>query len=627
LAYEPKLHPIPKLSLPKTVYEIVTRMIRKSIDAGNIKKAKNILVSSYFVQKNIKRVYSKNSQVNHLGVNSEFFKPQKQARKKQLMFVGDRNYIKGYDFVQKLSRTVEKKDIKIKVFETKGEMSTNSDKVLSDAYSSSLATLCVSQNEPFGLSAIESMACATPVLAVNQGGFRESVIDGQTGFLLARNIKAFEQKIDFLIKNKLQTQRMGMCARKHVINNFSWHKHNQILNKAIRQAIQGGILISGQDSGGLGGAEKISFEVGSQLKKLGFDVAYSAVAGSSFEKFLRDKKALSSTIPLRMDIVGNWRGFVKFFFFLPFVLVCEWKILNKFKKGRGMVVIVHGFSDKLILTPLARFMELKVIWVEHGPFGYLQKRMFGVPIKLYRYFSEYADLIITPSQNTKDCITGFIKKPKEIQVIANGTKIPSNGQIVKYKKSAGKMRKELGIDDKFVVGIISRIEKGKGQDLLIKALPRLINKIENLHLLVVGEGEIEKMKKLAKGLGVLDRITFTGYWPDANQAISCLDIFAFPSTWELEGFGLVLLEAMALQVPIITTNHGPIPEIVKGCAIMIPPKEQSIADGIYRLYCDYRLRQRLVLSAKKRVKDKFDIRECGISYMQAINNLFGKEYS
>ena len=88
-------------------------------------------------------------------------------------------------------------------------------------------------NEPFGLVALESMACATPVLAVNEGGYKESIVDGVSGYLLPRNEKLFAEKIIYLIEHPKKCLDMGEKGIDYVIRKFNWEKHISCLESKI----------------------------------------------------------------------------------------------------------------------------------------------------------------------------------------------------------------------------------------------------------------------------------------------------------------------------------------------------------------------------------------------------------
>ena len=79
------------------------------------------------------------------------------------------------------------------------------------------------------------MACGTPALAVSEGGYVDSIIHGQTGWLLPRDPQVFATLITKLIKNTAISIRLGKRARTHVIRNWTWNRHVQQLEKILKK--------------------------------------------------------------------------------------------------------------------------------------------------------------------------------------------------------------------------------------------------------------------------------------------------------------------------------------------------------------------------------------------------------
>ncbi|TAK22297.1 MAG: glycosyltransferase [Chloroflexota bacterium] len=123
-------------------------------------------------------------------------------------------------------------------------------------------------------------------------------------------------------------------------------------------------------------------------------------------------------------------------------------------------------------------------------------------------------------------------------------------------------RAEFGLpDDRPVVGAIGRLTGQKGHDTLIDAFVRLGSLASAPWLAIVGEGEDRTtLERRAKASGAGDRIRFLGAVSDAARLMPLFDVFAHPSRWE--GFGLVLLEAMAASRPIVASRVSAIPEVV-----------------------------------------------------------------
>ena len=137
-------------------------------------------------------------------------------------------------------------------------------------------------------------------------------------------------------------------------------------------------------------------------------------------------------------------------------------------------------------------------------------------------------------------------------------------------KKNPKIGRELGLEDKKVIVSVGRLVHRKGQDFLIDALPIIALKIPNVHLLLVGEGPYRsELEKRANSLGVRERITFIGrvQYAELPEYICAGDIFAMPSRsrlagLEVEGLGIVYLEASACGLPVIGGVSGGAPDAV-----------------------------------------------------------------
>jgi glycosyltransferase involved in cell wall biosynthesis len=231
LAYEPELAFKEDVPIFNKVYEEITRKIRKEIDRCNAKHATKILANSNFTKRNCEKAFGRRAETCHLGVDTKIFKPSGRKRGDYILVIGEKNSINGYKFAQKVLSHVKKKsghDLKIKTLGvlTKG-VQINDDGLLSKFYSEALATLCVSHNEPFGLAPLESMACQTPVVAVSEGGYKETVKDGKTGYMVKREAKAISEKLLYLIEHPDRLELMGKKGRQHIIKNFGWERHNK----------------------------------------------------------------------------------------------------------------------------------------------------------------------------------------------------------------------------------------------------------------------------------------------------------------------------------------------------------------------------------------------------------------
>ena len=96
-----------------------------------------------------------------------------------------------------------------------------SEAALVEAYRRARVVLCAAHHEPFGLAPPEAMACGTPVIAVREGGFAETVADGVTGFLLPRDISAWQAPLRTLLGDDELVARMGAAGVARVGEHWS----------------------------------------------------------------------------------------------------------------------------------------------------------------------------------------------------------------------------------------------------------------------------------------------------------------------------------------------------------------------------------------------------------------------
>lgn len=138
------------------------------------------------------------------------------------------------------------------------------------------------------------------------------------------------------------------------------------------------------------------------------------------------------------------------------------------------------------------------------------------------------------------------------------------------KSGASRLRSELNLEGKKVVVSVGRLVKRKGQDHLIEAFPSIREAIPNAHLLFVGEGSYESdLRNLVRREGIAENVTFVGRvrFVDLPKYFCVGDVFAMPSRsrfagLEVEGLGIVYLEASACGLPVVAGRSGGAPDAV-----------------------------------------------------------------
>jgi glycosyltransferase involved in cell wall biosynthesis len=614
IAYEPELTMDGKIGPVNKLYEKLIRNIGKSIDKKNARSADLILTTSNFMKSKILSAYGKDAHVCYPGVDTDIFKPQHIKHQNKILFIGNKNKIDGYFLVKKALSLINKEirpQLKVLSFSSNGPIIKN-DKELVKEYSSSLCTVCTDIAEPFGLKVIESLSCGTPVIAVDEGGYKETVDDSKTGYLIKRDPKILRDLIVKLYKNPPLVKRMSNYSIGYVKNNWNWTNHNNCLNKILNNYFGNDLLISGQDSGGYGGSEKFLIDLSNELRKKNIHIAFSTVKNSKLGKFLKKEKFMIFNHPFRMDILGGIRGLIKFVVFFPISVFINFKMLINFKKSGGRTVLIPGFSDKIIVTPIAHILAIKVIWIEYAPLESVFKRNFGIPKVFYKLVKKYADGIICPTNNTYvRLIKTKIFNKSDLEIIPIGIKLLSKKNIRDIKKEGLLLRNKMGLKKKLIIGMISRIEKDKGQDTLIKSTPYI--KSKDIQVLIIGEGDIQYLRNIIDKLNLESKVKILGFVNDVYKYLSFFDVFVFPTRWDMEGFGIAPLEALMFDVPVVASNFGPVPEVLNNSALLVKSNEKSLAKGI-----DSIVNRRII---RENIIEKYNIENIAKEYIKIINTL------
>nr|WP_218890958.1 glycosyltransferase family 4 protein [Actinomycetospora corticicola] len=180
-----------------------------------------------------------------------------------------------------------------------------------------------------------------------------------------------------------------------------------------------------------------------------------------------------------------------------------------------------------------------------------------------------ADVVTTVSRYTRGRIASALGPDAALEPL------PSGIDTTRFRPDAGAradLRTRYGLGERPVVGIVSRLVRRKGQDVLIRALPAIRRRVPGTALLVAGDGpDRDRLRRLARRTGVEADVVFTG--PLAHDEIpahhAALDVFALPCRTlggglDVEGLGIVLLEASATGVPVVAGRSGGAPETVRG---------------------------------------------------------------
>ena len=223
---------------------------------------------------------------------------------------------------------------------------------------------------------------------------------------------------------------------------------------------------------------------------------------------------------------------------------------------RGGVELVHTHNPQALVygSPAAALAGAACVHSKHGVNPDPSRRMW-----LRRAASKIVDayVAVTPSL-ARVAAAAHECDPTQLHVIPNGIDTQRFSLDLEARR---RVRAELGIpDNAWVVGTVGRLAPEKNQGLLIDAMAPMLD--PRRHLVIVGEGpEREELQRRAQATWRPELIHLTGARHDVSALLSAFDVFALTS--RSEGLPLVLLEAMAMGLPVLSTAVGGIPDLVE----------------------------------------------------------------
>jgi phosphatidylinositol alpha-1,6-mannosyltransferase len=280
------------------------------------------------------------------------------------------------------------------------------------------------------------------------------------------------------------------------------------------------------------------------------------------------------------------------------------------------------FSARKII----REKKVDMVLISHVlPMGYLAliyKKFFGIP---YIVFTHGMDILIQQKSRWKQFwIKKIIKNARGVVANSEFTRAEVLKLGVKKDKTATVypcpnqniklLRFKGGFNGKKVILSVGRLVKRKGVDKVIEAMPKILESVPEAVYFVVGSGSYKKeLVELKNKLNLGDKVVFTENTRDEemNFFYASSDVFAMPARrigGDVEGFGIVYLEAALFGKPSVAGNVGGAPEaVLDGITGLIvnPESAEEIAEAIIKLLKDDVFRAKIGEAAKNRVMNEF----------------------
>jgi len=280
-------------------------------------------------------------------------------------------------------------------------------------------------------------------------------------------------------------------------------------------------------------------------------------------------------------------------------------LLKILREKRADIVHLHGYGATTFGRLCAWRMGIPSILHEHANHGdtpWFQK-------VADRLLAPHTDLAIAVSESTGEFTTRARLMPAErTKVVYLGAPLDEFARPRSAEEIAG-ARQAMGIAPGTVaIGTITRLMPSKGNQYLIEAAPKIVEKHPKARVFIVGEGELQgELEAQARALQLGDKLVFSGFMRDVAAALSAFDIVVFPSLWE--GTPLTVFEALAMGKPIVATDADGLLDVLtdRKDALIVPKADAgALARAVGELVDDSPLVAGLVAEATK-TGQRYDI--------------------
>lgn len=355
-------------------------------------------------------------------------------------------------------------------------------------------------------------------------------------------------------------------------------------SRRSRRSLRVALMI---ESDGPGGAEQMLLHLGETLRDRGHTVL--PVLPSEGEGWLGDRCRELGMPPAHFRLRS------------PVDPLCVGGLASLLRRSGTDVVHSHEFTMAVYGTAATRLLGRPHVITLHGGRYFEAKRRRRMSL---RWACQRSRPVTVSSAARAVYAESLGLAAESISVIPNGVPVRSG--------DGARVRDELRLDPaEFLMVAVGNLYPVKGHEVLLRALGQLVSEApdSSWRLAIVGRGEEEPaLTTLAADLGLDDRVHLLGYRADVADILAAADAFVMPSL--SEGMPLALLEAMFAAKPVVASEVGGVPEVVRSGreALLVPPGDPTtLRRAIQLLLSDRHLRKELGSNALQRAEDRYTL--------------------
>ncbi|MEW5944782.1 MAG: glycosyltransferase [bacterium] len=460
-----------------------------------------------------------------------------------------------------------------------------------------------SVSEGFPMGCLEALSCRVPIVATRVGGIPEMLEDGGTALLVEpRDPEGLARRVEELLKDGALRERLSGEGYRTVLERFSKEKMLESIREVYAEAVEekraGGrkyyirsraarprILLTLPELN-VGGVETHVLDLAGGLRSGGFQPLVVSFGGQLVEK-LEMSRVDHIKLPVHSKSPAT-------------IFRMAAKMRKVIRENRVDMVHAHSRVPAWICYLATRGTSLPFLTTAHSTYS----------VHLGSRVMVWSDYTLAVSGYVRDhMIRNFGADPERIRVVHNG--VSACGDDDTLRRTRAEYRGEWGIDEGSpVVGMVASLTPRKGYGYFLQAAGRIAEEFSGVVFLAIGGGvQMDELKAMRSQIGIPEeRFRFLGVRGDVRNLLAAMDIFVLSST--SEGLPYVILEAMAMGKPVVSSGVGGIPEAVtsgREGVLVAPGDVDELTRALAWLLSEPRRRVEMGEAARKRVRETFTV--------------------
>jgi glycosyltransferase involved in cell wall biosynthesis len=248
------------------------------------------------------------------------------------------------------------------------------------------------------------------------------------------------------------------------------------------------------------------------------------------------------------------------------------------------------------------------------------------PPKVRRYELDQAGLVFPVSCQIRRSLEASGVRSERLRTLYSGLDMA----CVMDQEDGRDVRRRFGIPaEALVLGTVANLFARKGYEVVIEALPMIVKTSPVVHYLIVGSGDADyemRLRAMVRDLELESLVHFSGFQESVYPCLAAMDLYVHPAL--MEGFGIAVLEAMAMRKPVVATTTGGLPEIVQDgeTGMLVPPGDaDALAKAVSSLLQDPARCRRLGEAGRARVAAHFTVEAMMNQLVSGYESLLGHE--